>query len=388
MLSPIIVAKNRKTAIIVGIMAIKKEYIPQTHPKTLIIGIHAPYNKTANIDSYYQEFLSLVKTNGTQYDQAIFIKLREIDPGYFLTKGKLEELKKITDEQNIEEVIISEALTVQQERNLHDYLHCKIHDRTRLILEIFEKSAHAAEGKIQVAIAMLQFDKSRLAGQGIYLSQQAGHVGNRGPGETIKERETRHIETLLLRLKRDLAALTQARDTQRKRRVLSQIPNICLIGYTNTGKSTILNALTKSSVLAEDKLFATLDTTTRELYIDGKKKALITDTVGFIQQLPHQLIEAFKSTLSELQYADLLLHIIDIADPNWETHVRVVQHILHELEVDKPCLYVFNKVDKLTNKDDIALATARFQPHVVISSTSKETMEPLIEYLRAWKARS
>lgn len=366
-------------------MAIKKEYITKNHPKTLIVGIQAPYNKTADVDSYFQEFLNLVKTNGTEYDEAIFIKLREIDAGTFLTKGKLEELKKITDEKNIEEVIFSEPFTVQQERNLFDYLQCRIYDRTRLILEIFEKSAQTAEGKIQVAIAMLQFDKTRLAGQGIYLSQQAGQIGNRGPGETIKERETRHIETAILKLKRQLESLAQARHTQRKRRLQNHIPNICIIGYTNAGKSTILNILTKSNVLAEDKLFATLDTTTRELYIDGHKKALISDTVGFIQQLPHQLIAAFKSTLSELQYADLLLHVIDASDANWETHIRVVEDILKDLEVDKSMLYVFNKTDKIAKIDDIMPAMQRYQPHVIISSLSKEGIEPLINYIRNWQ---
>lgn len=365
-------------------MAKNNVYITKTHSPTLIIGVDAPYNKTVNIDSYYQEFLALVRSNGTEYDQAIFVKLREIDPGYFLTKGKLQEVKEIVDKHHITDVIISEPLSVQQERNLNDFLHCKIHDRTRLILEIFEKSAHTAEGKLQVAIAMLQFDKSRLAGQGIYLSQQAGQIGNRGPGETLKERETRHIETAILKMRRQLESLEKARATQRKRRITNQIPHIALVGYTNAGKSTILNALTKSNVLAEDKLFATLDTTTRELYVDGKKKGLISDTVGFIQQLPHQLIEAFKSTLSELQYADLLLHVIDIADPNWEAHIKVVLNILVELEVDKPMLFVFNKADRVADLAALEQSISRYQPHVIVSAQSKEGLAPLTEFLRAW----
>lgn len=367
-------------------MARKNEYITKTHSPTLIIGIDAPYNKTVNIDSYYQEFLNLVRTNGTEYDEALFIKLREIDPGYFLTKGKLQEVKEIVDKHNITDIILSEPLSVQQERNLHDFLHCKIHDRTRLILEIFEKAAHTAEGKIQVAIAMLQFDKARLAGQGIYLSQQAGQIGNRGPGETLKERETRHIETAILKLKRNLESLEKARATRRKQRLNSQLPHIALVGYTNAGKSTILNALTKSNVLAEDKLFATLDTTTRELYLDGTKKGLISDTVGFIQQLPHQLIEAFKSTLSELQYADLLLHVIDVSDPNWEAHIKVVLNILAEIEVDKPMLFVFNKADRITDLAPLEPALARYQPHVIISAQSKEGLAPLTNFLKTWRA--
>lgn len=365
-------------------MAKKNEYLTHVYPKTLVIGIEAPYNRTVNIESYFQEFFNLVRTNGIPYEKAIFIKLREIDPSYFLTKGKLQEVKELIEKDDIKEIIISEPLTVQQERNLNDFLHCKIHDRTRLILEIFEKAAHTAEGKIQVAIAMLQFDKSRLAGQGIFLSQQAGKIGARGPGETLKERETRHIENAVLKLKKQLESLEKARATQRKRRIESRLPMICLVGYTNAGKSTILNSLTKSNVLAEDKLFATLDTTTRELYIEGKKKGLISDTVGFIQQLPHQLIEAFKSTLSELQYADLLLHVIDVSDPNWESHIHVVLSILHEIKVDKPMLYVFNKADKVTDISALEPSLQRYQPQVIISAQTKQGLAPLIEFLNTW----
>jgi GTP-binding protein HflX len=362
-------------------MAVKREYITQQFPKTLLLGIQAPYNRNIDINSYFEEFLNLVKSNRTHYDEVKFITLREIDPAFFLTQGKLEQVKEMCDKLEIEEVIISEPLSVQQERNLSELLHCKIYDRTRLILEIFEKSATSAEGKLQVEIAMLQFDKSRLSGQGIYLSQQAGKIGNKGPGETIKERETRHIENAVLKIKKQLEKLHIARQTQRKRRLGSNIPLICLIGYTNAGKSTILNALTKSSVLAEDKLFATLDTTTRELYIDGKKKALISDTVGFIQQLPHQLIEAFKSTLSELEYADLLLHIIDSADANWELHIKTVLQILKELDVNKPMLYVFNKTDKVSSIEQLSTKISKYQPHVLVNAVEKENLQPLIDYI-------
>jgi len=158
------------------------------------------------------------------------------------------------------------------------------------------------------------------------------------------------------------------------------------VGYTNAGKSTILNALTKSHVLAEDRLFATLDTTTRELYIDHKKKGLISDTVGFIQQLPHHLIEAFKSTLTELHYAHLLLHVVDISDPNWESHISVVMHVLKELDIDKRMLYVFNKADRIENKELLEVALRKYQPHIFTSALSKEGLEPLIDFLRGWEA--
>lgn len=367
------------------IMAKPKEHSTLSHPKTLLIGVHAPYNNTEDINAYYDEFLHLVSSNDIEYDDSLFIKLRTVDPGYFFTKGKLEEIRAVCEEKEIEEVIISEALTARQERNLSQLFHCRVFDRTQLILEIFEKSAHSAEGKLQVAIAMQKHRKSRIAGGGIHMSQQAGHIGGRGPGETAKEKELRHLDDKILRFKKQLKSVETARETQRKRRLNSGIAHICLIGYTNTGKSTLLNQLTKADVLAEDKLFATLDTTTRELFVEGEKKGVISDTVGFIQQLPHNLIEAFKSTLSELNYADLLLHIIDSSDKNWKEHVKVVNEILEELGVEKNMLYVFNKCD-VPEEDQIPeQERERYQPHVSISAHSKEGILPLLSFLHEWE---
>lgn len=356
-----------------------------THPKTLLIAVQAPYNKTTNISSYFEEFLHLVSSNQLAYDHMIEVKLRSLDTGYFFTKGKLEEIHALCEKEKFEEIIISEPLTAMQERNLNALLHCKVFDRTRLILEIFEKSAHSAEGKLQVAIAMFQFQKSRVSGKGIHMSQQSGHIGGRGPGETAKEKELRHIENQVNKLKRQLKELGKTRDVQRKRRLDHNIPHICLIGYTNSGKSTLLNQLTHADVLAENRLFATLDTTTRELYIDGKKKGVISDTVGFIQQLPHQLIEAFKSTLSELQYADLLLHVVDIANPDWQHHIKVVNNILEELEVHKQVLYVFNKIDTPYEQHASKEEIDRYQPHVLISAQNKKGITSLTTFLHSWE---
>lgn len=354
------------------------------HPKTLLIGIIAPYNTTKNIESYYEEFISLVESNGIEYDNTYFTRLREIDAAYFVTKGKLEELIKICQEEDIEEVIFSESLNGQQERNLSKALNCKVFDRTQLILEIFEKGAHSAEGKLQVELAMLQHKKTRVAGRGIHMSQQSGRIGVRGPGETAKEKELQHIDRRISKLRSELSDLEKHRQTQRQSRLESKIPLICLVGYTNAGKSTILNTLTKSNVLAENKLFATLDTTTRELYIDNEKKGLISDTVGFIQQIPHKLIEAFKSTLTELQYAHLLLLVVDVSDLNWESEIAVVLEVLKEIEIEKPILYVFNKIDKIENKEIFQFSVRNYQPHILISATSKEGIQPLIDFLRNW----
>lgn len=359
------------------------------HHTALLVAIDSPLNKTRDINGYFEEFLNLVKTNGTPYEIIHTIKLRSIDPSYFITKGKLEELKKVCDEHPTDFIIFSDTLSPKQERNLEDYLCRDVIDRTNLILQIFEKAALSSEGKAQVAIAMLEHQKTRLAGKGVYLSQQAGVIGLRGgPGETAKERERRFIENEILKLKRQLESIQRSRDVQRKQRLSRNIPHICLIGYTNAGKSTILNTLTKSDVLAENKLFATLDTTTRELYINGTKKGVISDTVGFIQQLPHQLIEAFKSTLDELHYASLLLHVVDATDTNWEDHITVVNTILKDLKINKQILYVFNKCDLLNNLVDFEKTIYRYQPNVLVSGTSKDGLEELIDFLDAWNKKS
>lgn len=362
-------------------------YEPHRPPRTLLIGVQAPYNQSTYIDSYFEEFLNLIKTDQIEYKEALFLKIRTIDPAYFFSKGKLEEIKQACDKHAIERIVVSDRLSAQQTRNLEDVLNCTIMDRTDLILEIFEKAALSAEGKTQVTIALLNHKKTRLAGKGIHMEQQAGITGLRGgPGEKAKERERRYIDQQILKLKQQLKTIRNARAVQRKQRLRKKIPHVCLIGYTNAGKSTILNALTKSNVLAQDKLFATLDTTTRALFIDGTQKGLISDTVGFIQQLPHHLIEAFKSTLSELEYADLLIQVVDISDPNWESHIYVVQQILDDLDLHKEILFVFNKADKIGSIESLLPKIEQYQPNVIVSATNKkEGLEPLLSYLAPWK---
>jgi GTP-binding protein HflX len=356
------------------------------YPNTLLVAIEAPYNKTKDINSYFEEFKNLAKSNGVETDHYISMKIREIDSATFLTSGKVEQITAYCKEHDIENVIISEPLTTKQERNLREIWDVReVVDRTKLILEIFQRSAVTAEGKMQVEIAILQVLKSKVAGRGVELSQQAGFIGARGPGETLKEKEMRYLDIQIDTLKAKLIKTHSIRETQRKKRLVNKIPNICLVGYTNAGKSTILNTLTKAGVLAEDKLFATLDTTTRELYINHQKKGVISDTVGFIQMLPTKLIEAFKSTLSELQYADLLLHVVDIADLNWDSQIKVVNNILQDLEVDTQMLYVFNKADKIEITYQIQEMMNRFQPNVTICGLTKEGIQPLVEFLDTWQ---
>ncbi len=359
------------------------------YTKTLLIGVHAPNNKTGDIESYYQEFLNLARTYGVQDYEFHAVKLREIDSRNFFTKGKLEEIKEIFDQSNAQEVIISDPLTPQQERNLQDLFNCPILDRTRLILAIFEKSAVTAEGKTQVEIAKLYFEKTRLAGHGVHLEQQAGAIGLKGPGETLKEKMTRLIKRQVHILKQKLEKLERVRDAQRKQRLVQNIPQICLVGYTNSGKSSILNILTHSDVLAKDQLFATLDSTTRQLFVESKKVGVLSDTVGFIQNLPPQLIDAFKSTLAEASNADLLLLVTDIADSNWKSHINTVLETLEELNIEKDILFVFNKSDKIEPEELQKRITdfGFFGPYVITNTLSKDGIAPLKKYLSTWKPK-
>ncbi len=357
----------------------------QMRPKRLALGIFAPYNKTNTPDFYYQEFLSLLSTANIEYEESLFLKLRQTDNNTFFTKGKMQEVSDFCHEHAIKEIIISELLSPIQERNLEDATSCTVFDREYLILDIFSKSAKTSEGKIQVEMAEIEFMKTRIIGKGREYAQQAGFIGGRGPGETLKEEIKQHFAEKYRQSRKKLVILSNSRETQRKERIKNKMPVIALIGYTNAGKSSLLNRLTKSSVLAEDKLFATLDITTRELFIDSTKKYLVSDTVGFISQLPHNLIESFKSTLDELQYATLLLQVVDISNPDWKHQVDVVHATLKDLQVNKPMIYVFNKIDKLSAEELAAMEPllAEYQPNVYIHTTSKDGIATLMNRIKA-----
>ncbi len=356
-------------------------------PKILLVGVYTPRDRVMEQDYYFQEFLNLVKTLGLEYDQTHFIKLRYVDKNNFLTKGKLEDLAQLCKDEQIEEVVLSELLSPVQERNLEDTLECPVFDREKLILEIFKKAAKTSEGKIQVEMAEIDYLKTRIIGKGKEYAQQAGFIGGRGPGEMIKEEIRRHFDEKLRQAKKKLVTLQKSRDVQRKQRLRRNIPLACIIGYTNAGKSSLLNCLVKSDVLAEDKLFATLDTTTREYFIAPKRTVLISDTVGFISQLPHHLIDAFKSTLDELQYASLLFHVIDCSNPAYKSQIEVVKEILHELHVEKPMVYVFNKIDKLTKEELEKLKTEvqEYEPRVFVHTRSPEGIVTLGSFIKNYK---
>ena len=354
-------------------------------PKTLLLGVFTPQNKCADKQAYFEEFASLVKTRGFEYEMTFFVSLRSVDKGFLLTKGKLEELVKLCDDNNIERVLCSERLSPLQHRELEDITRTVVIDRAELILEIFKRSATTAEGQLQIEMAELELFKSRLSGQGAEFAQQAGYVGGKGPGETYKEKIKRILADKLRKAHERLDTLQKVRDTQRKQRLSSNIPLVCIVGYTNAGKSSLLNTLTKSEVLVEDKLFATLDTTTREWFLDSSNKVLVSDTVGFISELPHRLIEAFKSTLDEARYANYLLHVVDVSNSAWKDQIRVVQETLADIGVDPktPMIYLFNKIDKLEDEElsVIKLEAEVYQPSFFISAKDKNSLKECSEFV-------
>lgn len=352
-------------------------------PRTLLLGVFAPGNKCVDVQAYFDEFVSLVETRNFQYDYTMFIKIRSIDKGFLLTKGKLEDVVKLCQEHKIERIICSERLSPLQHRELEDLTATTVIDRAELILEIFKKSATTAEGQIQIEKAELELFKTRISGRGEDFAQQAGFLGGKGPGETFKEKIKRILSDRIRKATERLDHLQKVRDTQRKQRLASNVPLICIVGYTNAGKSSLLNILTRSEVLVEDKLFATLDTTTREWFVTPHTKVLISDTVGFISELPHRLIEAFKSTLDEVRYANVLIHVVDASNPGWRDQIRVVQETLADLQVDtaKPIIYAFNKIDKLTpeQRDALILAAAEFAPAAFIHTRDRDGVVGLMD---------
>jgi len=367
-------------------MGKSKKQLIDTHEQelqTLIVVVYAP-GLHQEPSHYFEEFSRLVETTGRIPAHTLSMKLRSIDHAYYFTKGKLEDLATFCTTHNIEEVIISDLLSPLQERNLQDLLHCRVMSRSELILEIFYQSAHSAEGKIQVEMAYLEHLKARLAGRGKELAQQEGFVGARGPGETMKEQLKRYYVEKMRQARRRLEQVAKSREVQRKKRLKKNIPLACLVGYTNAGKSSLLNILTKSHILVEDKLFATLDTTTRELFLSDTNKVLLADTVGFINQLPHQLIEAFKSTLDELRYANMLLHVIDAHNPAWPEHIQTVEKTLEELDVTAPRINIFNKIDLLTPEEqaELLVQAQAFAPFVLTHTKDKNGTSDLITSLQ------
>ena len=316
-----------------------------------------------------EELAALVDTAGGDAVAIIMQSRPTPDPRSFIGDGKVREMKELIAMNDCDLAVFDNELTPSQMRVLSEELGVKVLDRSGLILDIFAQRAQTREGQLQVELAQYKYLLPRLTGMWTHLVRQTASggsspIGTRGPGETQLETDRRHIRRKIQKLEEELAAVRKVRSTQRRRREKNDMPVVALVGYTNAGKSTLLNCLTGSDIPANDRLFDTLDTTTRRLRLDETQEVLLSDTVGFIRKLPTHLIEAFKATLEELSYADVLLHVIDISNPEWEAQARVVDGLISQLGASEtPCLRVFNKCDAyigiLPHGDDIVCISAR-----------------------------
>lgn len=329
------------------------------------------------------ELAELVETAGAITVDRIIQNRERIHPGTYLGKGKIDEVKERLWELNATGVVCDDELSPAQLRNLEDALDTKVMDRTMVILDIFAARANTSEGKIQVELAQLKYRAARLVGLRNSLSRLGGGIGTRGPGEKKLEMDRRLIHERISLLKDELDEVKRHRDVIRRQREKAHTPVAAIVGYTNAGKSTLLNKLTNAGILAEDKLFATLDPTTRNLALEGGQQILLTDTVGFIRKLPHHLIEAFKSTLEEAKYSDIIIHVVDCSNPQMDMQMHVVYETLRELAVkDKTIVTVFNKIDQKDKESDEALPR---DPHadeqVRISAKTGEGLDQLLEIL-------
>ncbi len=314
--------------------------------QVILVGICTQEND--DTEESLKELAELVETAGAHPLTMVIQNRESIHPGTYLGKGKIEELRELIDKLHATGIVCDDELSPAQFRNLEDALDTKVMDRTLIILDIFAAHASTKEGKIQVELAQLKYRSARLVGLRSSLSRLGGGIGTRGPGEKKLEMDRRLIKDRIAQLNKELQNVKQSREISRQQRSRNRMPIAAIVGYTNAGKSTLLNRLTDANVLEEDKLFATLDPTTRNLRLSSGQEILLTDTVGFIRKLPHHLIEAFRSTLEEAKYADIILHVVDTSNLQMNTQMQIVYETLKQLEIgNKPIITIFNKKDKL-----------------------------------------
>jgi GTP-binding protein HflX len=343
--------------------------------RALLVGTGAGTGTVEEAEASLAELGLLTDTAGADPVETVLQRRDPPDPATYIGSGKAEELRDVAGALDVDVVVFDDELTPAQQRNLEKLFALDVVDRVALILDIFAQHATSQEGMVQVELAQLRYLLPRLRGKGLQLSQQAGGIGTRGPGETQLEVDRRRIQRRMTKLERDLDRLARTRATQRKARRRRDLVTVALVGYTNAGKSTLLNRLTDADVIVEDQLFSTLDPTTRQLRLPGGETILVTDTVGFVRKLPHQLVEAFRSTLEDVVDADLLVHVVDGSAPAVEQQIDSVREVLREIGAgDLPELLVVNKVDT-AGPDDVDDLLAANQGAVAVSAATGEGLD-------------
>lgn len=346
----------------------------QMTERVILVGVS--YQDNDDTEQSLDELCELAATAGAVTVGRMIQNREAPHPGTYLGKGKIEELKQLIWELDASGIICDDELSPAQLSNLEDLLETKVMDRTLIILDIFAQRASTREGKIQVELAQLRYRATRLTGLGRSLSRLGGGIGTRGPGEKKLEVDRRLIKDRISQLKQELETVKRHREVARQQRSKNPIPVVAIVGYTNAGKSTLLNQLTGANVLEEDKLFATLDPTTRNLKLASGQEVLLTDTVGFIRKLPHHLIQAFRSTLEEAKYADLILHVVDASNPQMDVHMHVVYDTLNQLEVgDKPVITLFNKIDRMDAEQNMYLKDFRAEETLKVSAKYEKGLD-------------
>src|SRR5437899_5372416 len=365
----------------------------KTHERALLIGLEKEGVSKWDLQDSLDELRELANSAGAKVVDTVTQKLQRPTAPYYIGRGKAESIKDSCQDQQVTSVIFDDELSPAQGRSVENLFARKVFDRTQLILEIVAQRARSREGRLQIELAQLQYLLPRITRMWHHLSRQTGGIGTRGPGETQLEVDRRRVQERIARLERELEGVRKVRSTQRQGRKRHQWPVAAVVGYTNAGKSTLLNLMTGADVLAVDKLFATLDPTTRSFTLPNKQRVLLTDTVGFLRNLPHTLIESFKATLEEVSEADLLIHVVDLSHPRVDEQMAAVDSVVKELDAfGKQTLIVFNKIDLLENPELASTYCRRFPGSVAISAKSGRGIDQFVEALQAalgsWRLRS
>ena len=367
----------------------RRRTISQNDKRERAILVSASTSPRYELEESMEELRELAESSDVIVMDTVIQRLKEVNPKHLLGEGKLKEIIMNGMDKGATLLIFDQDLSPSQIRAITETTELKVIDRSQLILDIFARRAHSRDGKVQVELAQLKYMLPRLTGKGTAMSRLMGGIGGRGPGEMKLEVDRRRIREKLSHLEKELKTLSEARKQRKQRRVSAKLPIVSIVGYTNAGKSTLLNTLTKSGTVVEDKMFATLDTASRRLRFPKEREVIITDTVGFIRNLPKDLMAAFRSTLEELEDADLLIHLVDISNPRFEQHIASVESILKDLKLaDKPKLLVFNKVDKVAR-----VTAANVEPRydaMAVSAMHAESLRPLLGAIEThiWESRN